>query len=203
MNYLIDLAQFLVNVIGASGYAGIFFMMFLESSIVPLPGEFVIPPAGYLAALGKMNLWLVITYGTLGSLFGALFNYYISKTLGLKFVLKFGKIFHLDHALKKTVVFFEKHGAISVFLGRLIPTIRHLISIPAGLSKMRVFAFSLFTTLGAFIYTLGLALIGYFVGKNPDLLKYYLHRFSLGLIIFVLLLIVLYIFYRRRYDKRV
>lgn len=203
MSYLIDLGQFLVNVIGASGYGGIFFMMFLESSIVPLPGEFVIPPAGYLAALGKMDLWLVIVSGTLGSLFGALFNYYISKTLGLKFVLKFGKIFHLDRALKKTVVFFEKHGAISVFLGRLLPTIRHLISIPAGLSKMRVFAFSLFTTLGAFIYTLGLALIGYFVGKNPDLLKYYLHRFSLGLVIFALLLVFLYIFYRRRYDKRV
>jgi membrane protein DedA with SNARE-associated domain len=201
MSYLIDLANFLVNAIGASGYIGIFLLMFLESSIVPLTGEFVIPPAGYLAATGKMNLWIVIIDGTLGSLFGALFNYYISKTLGLKFVLKFGRIFRLDHALKKTVIFFEKHGAISVFIGRLLPTIRHLISIPAGLSRMRVFAFSLFTTAGALIYTSGLALIGYFVGKNPDLLKYYMHRFSLGLFIFSLLLIAGYIIYRRKYDK--
>ncbi|MGC8791388.1 MAG: DedA family protein [Desulfurella sp.] len=201
MSYLIDLADFLVKAIGASGYLGIFFLMFLESSIVPLPGEFVIPPAGYLAAVGKMNLWVVIIDATLGSLAGALFNYYVSKTLGLKIVLKFSKIFRLEKALKKTVVFFEKHGAISVFVGRLLPTIRHLISIPAGLSKMRVFAFSLFTTLGAFIYTAGLALIGYFVGKNPDLLKYYMHRFSAGLIAFAVILIIGYIFYRRKYDK--
>ncbi len=203
MNYLIDLANFLVNTIGASGYIGIFLLMFLESSIVPIPGEFVMPPAGYLAAMGKMNLYMAIFTGTMGSLFGALFNYYISKTLGLKVVLKFSKIFKLEHALKKTIIFFKKHGPISVFIGRLLPTIRHLISIPAGLAKMRVFAFVLFTTLGALIYTAGLTLIGFFVGKNPDLLKHYMHKFSLILFVFSIVLISIYIIYRRKYDKRI
>lgn len=201
MSYLIDLAQFLVNAIGASGYLGIFLLMFLESSLIPIPGEFVMPPAGYLVAAGKMDLWLVIIDGTLGSLLGALFNYYISRTLGLAFVLKYGKYFKIDHALKKTVIFFEKHGPLSVFIARLLPTLRHLISIPAGLSKMKVFAFSLFTTMGAFIYTAGLTYIGYFVGKNPDLLKYYMHRFSIILVLFATIVILGYIAYRRLYDK--
>ena len=188
------IVSFLITTIFKLGYPGIIALMFLESSFFPFPSEVVIPPAGYLAAQGKMNFFFVILCGILGSILGALFNYYIALLWGRKFILKFGKyIFFDEKKLNKCEIFFEKHGHISTFIGRLLPGIRQYISFPAGLAKMNLFLFIIFTGIGAGIWVVILAYIGYWVGNNRELITKYSHIATIGLLIFCLSITVLYI----------
>ena len=187
------LVFWIINTVGSMGYLGIFFLMFLESSFFPFPSEVVVPPAGYLAAKGKMSLPLVILAGTGGSLAGALFNYYVAMFLGRPFLERFGRYLLLSsEKLRKLDVFFEKHGAISTFVGRLLPGIRQYISLPAGLSKMNVLVFSVYTALGAGIWVSALALLGYFVGNNEALLKEHLHEITVALVVFSAIVVAVY-----------
>ena len=184
----------------STGYLGVFFLMFIESSFIPFPSEVVVPPAGYLASQGKLNIWLVVISATLGSLTGALFNYYLALKLGrslvFRFIKRWGKFFFLSEKhLAKADLFWEKHGHISTFTGRLIPGVRQLISIPAGFSRMPLKVFVLFTTLGAFIWCSFLALCGYFLGKEKELLQKALEQGSKGLFLFALILLGLYLFF--------
>lgn len=175
--------------------------MFLESSFIPFPSEVVMIPAGYLAHLGEMNFFLVILCGILGSLFGALLNYYLALFLGREILLKYGKYVFFDaKTMEKMETFFAKHGHISTFSGRLIPVVRQYISLPAGLGRMPLARFCLFTTLGAGIWIAILTTLGYFLGQNEELLKEYLHWITFGLIVFVFFGIALYVWigrYRR------
>lgn len=194
-----SLVDFLVESIHTFGYFGIFFLMFLESSFIPFPSEVVMIPAGYLAHLGQMNLFVAILCGVLGSLTGALLNYYLALFLGREILIKFGKyVFFDEKTMIKMENFFAKHGHISTFSGRLIPVVRQYISLPAGLGKMPLALFCLYTSLGAGIWVSILATLGYFLGQNEALLKEYLHWITLGLILFVLFGIGLYIFLQRR-----
>lgn len=194
-----SLVDFLVESIHTFGYFGIFFLMFLESSFIPFPSEVVMIPAGYLAHLGQMNLFVAILCGVLGSLTGALLNYYLALSLGREILIKFGKyVFFDEKTMIKMENFFAKHGHISTFSGRLIPVVRQYISLPAGLGKMPLALFCLYTSLGAGIWVSILATLGYFLGQNEALLKEYLHWITLGLILFVLFGIGLYIFLQRR-----
>jgi membrane protein DedA with SNARE-associated domain len=153
MDLLHQVINFLVETIGSLGYIGIFALMFLESTFFPFPSEVVMIPAGYLAYKGEMNIYIVLLMGILGSLGGALLNYYLSKTLGRKLLLKYGHyIWFEEDKLIKMENFFKSHGEISTFNGRLIPVIRQYISLPAGLSNMNIFKFSLYTSLGASIW---------------------------------------------------
>lgn len=162
MNQII---HFIVDTIGSLGYTGIFLMMFLESSFFPFPSEVVMIPAGYLAYKGGMNMWLALLAGALGSLAGALFNYWLALYFGRAFVLKFGKYFFFsEKTMIKMEGYFSKHGEISTFLGRLIPGVRQYISLPAGLARMNIWKFSFYTTFGAFIWITILAVFGYYVG---------------------------------------
>jgi len=175
MELLHVVINFLVETIGSLGYFGIFALMFLESTFFPFPSEVVMIPAGFLAYKGEMNIYIVIFMGTAGSLGGALFNYYLSKTLGRKLLLKYGHyVWFKEKQLAKMEEFFAKHGEISTFNGRLIPVVRQYISLPAGLSKMSIVKFSIYTTLGAFIWMLILALLGYHLGSNKELIGEYL-----------------------------
>ncbi len=181
-----------------SGYLGVFFLMALESTLVPIPSEIVIPPAAYLAYKGKMSLSGVIISGTLGSLAGSLFNYFMALKIGrpviLYFIKKYGKFLLItERAFYKVEEFWDKHGHISTFVGRLLPGFRHVISIPAGFARMNLPLFCLFTTLGAGIWCAFLGFCGYFFGKNEMLLKEYLQKGSYAIIIFCLILIALYI----------
>ncbi len=195
--------SFIVNTVFTLGYPGIIFLMFLESSFFPFPSEVVIPPAGYLASQGKMNLLAVILCGVIGSILGALFNYWIAFTFGRKFILKFGKYLFLnEEKLQKVEKFFEDHGHISTFIGRLIPVIRQYISFPAGLAKMNIPLFIIFTALGASIWVIILAYIGYFVGNNKQLILKYSHETSLVLIIFCILLGWGYIKVRKKFHQK-
>ncbi len=157
----------ILDIIESFGYIGIFIFMAIESSVLPLPSEIIMIPAGYLVWEGKMNAFLAIFAGTLGSLVGALCNYFIAVKIGRIFVIKYGKFFFMrEKSLIATERFFNKHGEISTFIGRLIPVVRHYISLPAGLAKMKLWHFSLFTLIGACIWVSILTAFGWWLGDT-------------------------------------
>lgn len=181
---LTDVVNFIVDTVGSLGYIGIFLMMFLESSFFPFPSEVVMVPAGYLAYKGEMNIYIAILAGILGSLTGALFNYFLAVKLGRSFLVKYGKYFFIkEETIVKMEEFFKSHGHISTFSGRLIPAVRQYISFPAGLAKMNIFVFSIYTTLGAAIWVIILTVLGYYLGDNEALIKEYLRYIIVGILI--------------------
>ena len=150
--------------------------MAIESSFIPFPSEVVVPPAAWKAmADGSMNIFLVVVFATIGADVGALFNYYLARWLGRPIVYRFAdsRIGHMclidRESVEKAERFFRDHGAASTFFGRLIPAVRQLISIPAGLAKMRMDHFLIYTTLGAGVWNSVLALIGYLIYRFTDL----------------------------------
>ena len=184
-----DIVNFLVETIGSLGYFGIFILMFLESTVFPVPSEVVMIPAEYLAFKGEMNIYIVILLGILGSLGGALFNYYFALKFGRAFLMKYGKYFFVSHeTIEKTEKFFKNHGHISTFSGRLIPGLRHYISLPAGLAKMNLFIFCLYTSLGAALWVTILTILGYYLGDNQELIKEYLRYLIVGLLVTLFIL---------------
>ncbi|WP_024786714.1 MULTISPECIES: DedA family protein [unclassified Lebetimonas] len=189
------IVHFLVTTIGNWGYIGIFILMFLESSFFPFPSEVVMIPAGYLAYKGDMNLFLVIISGVLGSLSGAWFNYLLASKFGRKFLEKFIS----KEKLNKLDYFFEKHGHISTFSGRLIPGVRQYISFPAGLANMNGIIFSFFTALGSLIWILVLVGLGYFIGQNQELIHKYLREITA--ITLVILAVIIFIYYKYQKAK--
>ena len=192
-------AHTLVEMIFGFGYMGVFVLMMIESSFIPFPSEIVLIPAGYLAYEGKMNVGLIFLFGTLGSMAGAYVNYFLAAKLGRAFLEKYGNYFFISHAtLCKMDGFFAKHGAISTFSGRLIPGIRQLISIPAGLSKMDLKLFSFYTFLGAGIWNVILIALGYFIGDNQELIHHYLKEITLGVLV---MLAVVFVWYYKRNKK--
>ena len=188
-----EYAQLLVDLIFDWGYIGIFIMMAIESSFVPFPSEIVLIPAGYLASQGEMSVGLILLSALAGSLMGAFINYFLALTLGRTLLVNYGKYFFIkEKALIKMDKFFEEHGHISTFTGRLIPGIRQLISIPAGLARMNLVEFSLFTTLGAGIWALVLTMLGYIFGENQELISHYLSQITMGVVALLIILILVY-----------
>ena len=198
MKNMVGLVAEVVSIVGVLGYLGIFLLMTLESTFFPFPSEVVIIPAGYLAYLGQMNIFLIWICGTLGSLFGALFNYYLAYFLGRPFIDKYGKYFFINKKnMEKADLFFEKHGGATTFFGRLIPGVRQYISLPAGLTKMNVFKFSIYTTIGAGIWVAFLIALGYIIGVNYALVQQNILYITLG-IIFIILLYILFLYLKSR-----
>jgi membrane protein DedA with SNARE-associated domain len=192
----------LLNSFGHLGYSGIIFLMTLESSIVPVPSELVIPPAGILAARGEMNLLFVIIAGVIGSLLGAIIMYCVSWLLGRAVILiladhKFAKILHITPAkVERAEKFFLKYGSISIFFGRLLPVVRHLISIPAGFSKMNFGKFVLYTFLGSAVWVSVLAIGGYYLGVKIEVLAKNFKMIVEALIVVAILAGIIYWYYR-------
>ena len=194
-----DIAAYLVDTIGAMGYWGIFLLMFLESTFFPFPSEVIMIPAGYLAYQGEMNLYMVVLVGIAGSLGGALFNYYIAMHFGRPFLLKYGRYFFVKpETLDKLEAFFTKHGELSTFNGRLIPGIRQLISLPAGLARMNLLKFSFYSALGAGIWVVVLVAVGYLVGSNETLISQYLHTATLIALASILFITLFYVIRQKR-----
>jgi len=180
------------------GYLGIFIGMFLESTIVPIPSEIVMIPAGIACAKGVMNIYLVTLVGTIGNISGAVFSYYLALTLGRKIILKIGKYFFIKpETIIKIEVFFKKHGPLSVFIGRLLPGFRHFISLPAGLAKMDFKLFLFYTSLGATIWTSILSFSGFLIGDNQDLIIKHIKELSIFFVTFCLLLILVIFSYKK------
>ena len=185
------------------GYPGIFLLMAMESSIIPIPSELVMPPAGYWAAEGKMNIVIAILCGTAGSLAGAYANYFAARYLGRPLILKYGKyVWITEEKFARVETFFHKHGEISTFIGRLLPVVRHLISLPAGLAGMHHWKFCLYTLLGAGLWCTVLAYIGYIIGENQALIIKHSHQAVIGVVIFSAVLIAVYVWRHKRKNAR-
>jgi len=192
----------LVDTISTLGYPGIIILMFIESTFIPLPSELVIPPAGYLISQNHMSWLGVILSGTFGSLLGALFNYAIAIHLGRPFILKYGKYFGISEKhFMKGETFFQRHGNISTFVGRLILGIRHYISFPAGLHRMNLRKFSFYTAAGAGMWVFVLAYIGYFVGNNREKVMEISRQWGLYILAGCMLLVAGYILRHKRKQK--
>jgi membrane protein DedA with SNARE-associated domain len=170
-------------------YWTIALMMAIESTFLPLPSEIVIPPAAYKAANGDLNIFLVVISGTFGAVLGALFNYYFAKLLGNKLLMQFARtriaqILMVTPAnIEKSERYFRKHGKISTLIGRLVPGIRHLISLPAGLAGMKLRDFILYTAIGAMTWNIILASMGYFFYTQKELLNKYFNHISISLLV--------------------
>jgi membrane protein DedA with SNARE-associated domain len=181
-------------------YGTIMLLMTIESTFLPMPSEFVIPPAAWKAAEGDMNIFLIILFGTLGALIGSLINYSLSYFLGRKIVYafantKFARLCMVTpEKIQKAEKYFIDHGRSSTFIGRLVPGVRHLISIPAGLAKMPLKTFMLFTLIGAGLWNIILSMLGYFLYSQQELLNRYFKEISYCLllagIIFLIYLVI-------------
>ena len=198
-------------------YATITILMAIESSFIPFPSEIVIPPAAYVAEDPNsdlhvtesypVNVLLIVLFGTLGAMLGAIINYLLAMWLGRPIIYAFAdsKLGHLcllsGEKVKKAEDYFNDHGKVSTFVGRLIPGIRQLISIPAGLSKMNFGQFLLYTFLGASIWNIVLALLGYIAHGQMDLIHEYSHELSIA--IMALLGIVVVYFVAKTVVKKV
>jgi membrane protein DedA with SNARE-associated domain len=194
------------------GYPGIVILMAIESSFLPLPSELVMPPAGYWAAKGELNFVVAIACGVLGSITGALANYGLAHWLGRAVVRRIGKYVAIsDRSLERSERYFAEHGEISTFMGRMLPVVRHLISIPAGLARMNLAKFITFTGLGALVWCTVLTWIGWFIGRKEDVIitvldqqaQTYAGRAVLILLPALGLIAAVYIWwYRRRVAQR-
>jgi membrane protein DedA with SNARE-associated domain len=209
-----SIVTWLTETIFRLGYPGITLLMALESSFFPFPSEVVLPPAGYLAAQGRMNGYLAFGAGLAGSLIGALFNYWLAMHLGRpllqRFLKRFGRYLFLPQSgLERSENAFRKHGEISTFVGRLIPGIRQLISLPAGLARMNLGRFALYTSLGAGIWCAVLTYIGWYLGRHfsGGLSQEMVHRYTtwalLALIPVLAATITVYVIRHRKRSRAV
>jgi membrane protein DedA with SNARE-associated domain len=196
--------HWLADTILRLGYPGIMVLMAIESSVLPLPSELVMPPAGYLAAKGQMNSVLAVGVGTLGSVIGALVNYALALFVGEPLLRKYGKYVLVSaRSLDRTEAFFRRHGEISTLIGRLLPVVRHLISIPAGVSRMNLGRFIFFTALGAGLWCAILTYLGWIIGRHGEQVEtvigpYVHHTFLTYILPGVVILLVVYVLWRRR-----
>ncbi len=199
--------HWIVETIFALGYPGITLLMALESSFFPFPSEVILPPAGYLAAQGRMNAWLAFGAGVVGSLIGAVFNYMVAMRLGRPLLHRYSKYLLIKEAsLDRAEDFFRRHGEVSTFIGRLIPLIRQYISLPAGLSRMRLDLFAVYTALGAGIWCAILTWIGWYLGQHADALsqekvQQYVTWALIGLVPLILVVLTVYIMRHRRQSR--
>ncbi len=200
--------HWLAETVLALGYPGIVILMAIESSVLPLPSELVMPPAGYLAAKGQMNGWIAIAAGGVGSVIGALVNYALAVFVGEPVLRRYGKYILLSQrSLDRAEAFFRRHGEISTLLGRLLPVIRHLISIPAGMCRMRLIRFVGFTALGAAVWCGILTYLGWLIGRHGEEVQAaigpYVHRTLIQYVLpAVILLLLAYVLWRRRQGNQ-
>lgn len=178
------------------GYPGILILMAMESMVFPIPSEMVMPLAGYLISQGKMSFLGVFIFSSLGSLTGSLISYY----LGLwgrnnNFFQRWGKYFFLDmEDLEKTEQWFQKRGEKTVLISRFIPVVRHLISIPAGIGRMKLKKFCFYTIIGASAWNMFLAYIGFILGKNWEEVRNYSEYFSIPVVVIILILLGFFVY---------
>jgi membrane protein DedA with SNARE-associated domain len=198
--YFQIILDYLVILIEKVGYWGVFIGMFLESTFVPIPSEVIMIPAGVAVAYGKFDMTTTIAVGVVGNLLGAIFNYYLAVYFGRPILFKIGKYFFIK---EKTIIaienFFNKHGSVSTFTGRLIPGVRHYISLPAGIARMHFGKFCFYTTTGSAIWVVILTYLGFFIGENQEMIKEYLQIIiMLCLVTCAVIGLAYYLFSRRK-----
>jgi len=200
---LAQLGIICVKIISFLGYYGIFLLMTMESMVFPIPSELVMPFAGFLAAQGEMNFLLVVLFSSIGSIAGSLLSYYIGRFGGERMILNYGKYLLLDiEDLRWTEEWFKQRGEKTVLISRFIPVVRHLISIPAGMGKMDLKKFCLYTVIGATMWNTFLAYLGFWLGQRWELVKNYSEYVTVPVVV-VLVIAGCYFVYKHWKRKRV
>lgn len=190
------------NLIQQAGYPGIGVLMIMESMILPVPSEAVMPFAGFLLADGKFSWFGIIFVSTLGSIIGSLISYWIGAKGGRPLVQRWGKyILVSEHDLEITDRFFQRRGSLAIFICRFIPVVRHLISIPAGVARMPLGKFCLYTIIGAGIWNSFLTWVGFKLGENWETLRKYTEKIDIILLVIILIAITTFIFRHIRTRK--
>ncbi|OGM89968.1 hypothetical protein A3J77_00665 [Candidatus Wolfebacteria bacterium RBG_13_41_7] len=184
------ISGFILLVIGKIGYVGVFFLMFFQSLNIPIPSEITMPFSGFLAYRGDFVFWFAVLAGTLGSFFGSLLSYYLASFLvcnGWREKYRILKFLISDENLALAERWFQKYGALSVFIGRLTPIVSTFISFPAGLAKMKISVFSILTLCGSFLWSSFLVYLGFIFGENWSVLQIYFRKFDYLILTAILL----------------
>ncbi|MDD5181974.1 MAG: DedA family protein [Candidatus Nanoarchaeia archaeon] len=198
---LLTFGRLVASLITSAGYFGVYVLMILESMVFPIPSELVMPLAGFLAYTGQFSFWMVCIVATIGTITGSIISYYMGAKGGNPLFIKYGKYFLLDIAdLEKAEEWFRKSGEITILAGRLVPVVRHLISIVAGVAKMDIGKVIVYTAIGGFIWNTFLAGAGYLLGQNWRLIKHYLEPISL-IVLLLMAGLAVFFFYRRIRDR--
>ncbi len=189
-----SIAAFGTHVIGSIGYAGVFLLMVAESMVLPLPSEAIMPFAGFTVAEGTLTWAGVILAATLGSIVGSFIGYAIGRFGGRPFLTRFGRYLLLDESdLEMTDRFFKRRGSLTIFISRFIPVVRHLISIPAGISRMNLVPFAIFTVIGAGLWNSFLTWVGFVLKKNWSTVLRYSHLIDIVVLVLLAGLVALYV----------
>lgn len=196
--------NFLLEMAASMGYLGTFFWMLIESSFIPWPSELLLIPQGVLVQRGEMSFILVLFFSILGSLAGALINYFIAFKLGRKLIdkltIRYGRVLFISKkSIDKSEKYFAKHGDITTFIGRLIPGIRQLISLPAGFARMRLDKFIIYTGLGAGIWSAVLIYLGYLYGDNMQAINENIRMLTFVVLGLVMILVVAYVYVKKKF----
>ncbi len=202
------LGHYIIQLIQTTGYVGIFILMALESALIPIPSEVTMPFSGFLAAQGVLNIWVVIIVGALANLAGSIAAYYLGyfleETVLLSLIKKYGKFVLLsEKEYRRAAAWFDKYGDKIVFISRLLPAVRTVISLPAGMFEMNFKKFVIYTTLGCFIWSAILTYIGFVMGENWKLLEGYFRKFDIVLVILFVVAVLWYIDHKLHLLRRV
>jgi membrane protein DedA with SNARE-associated domain len=202
-----SIAHFVQELIVDIGYPGLFLLIVLESTMVPIPSLLVMPFAGFLAERGEFSLPIILAINSAGALTGSLLSYWLGAAGGKPLLLKYGKyVLVKPEDIEKTEVFFERHGAWTIFIARFVPVVRHIISIPAGIARMRLRPFLLQTFLGASIWGGGLMVVGYILGREWESVMKIAKKVDLTVALVIVAVIVgaaVWFYVKRRRAKRV
>jgi membrane protein DedA with SNARE-associated domain len=198
-------AHWIQEVVRTVGYPGVFVLITLESTLVPIPSEIVMPFAGYMASQGEFSLPVILIINSVAALIGSGLCYWIGVVGGRPFLERYGKYFLVRaHDVEKTEAFFARHGQKTIFIARFVPVIRHVISVPAGIARMPLRAFFLQTFLGSTIWGGALILLGYYVGANWETFAKTLKRVDLligGILVLALVALAVRFVVRRRRER--
>jgi membrane protein DedA with SNARE-associated domain len=199
---ILNIIEFITQLISSWGYAGIYITMTLESTLIPIPSEIVIPFAGFLAYMGEMNIWLIVLVSTFANLTGSIIAYEIGKYLGRGFIERYGKyvLLNMEH-LKLVEGWFEKYGSLTVFFSRMLPVVRTVNALPAGIGKMNFPKFCIYTFIGSIPWNLALVLVGYLLKENWSILEKYSLYIDI-LAVFVAVAVIFYIVRRIRVSTK-
>jgi membrane protein DedA with SNARE-associated domain len=192
---ILNILEFITQLISSWGYAGIFVTMTLESVLIPIPSEAVIPFAGFLAYMGEMNIWLIVLVSTFANLTGSIIAYEVGKYLGRGFIERYGKyvLLNMGH-LQLVERWFDKYGSLTVLFSRMLPVVRTINALPAGIGKMNFPKFCLYTFIGSIPWNLALVFVGYLLKENWNILE----KYSLYIDILAILVVAAVIFYITR-----
>lgn len=193
-----QLSAFIIHLIQSSGYFGIFLLMTLESALLPIPSEVIMPFGGFMVHQGLLNFWGVVFVGALGNLVGSLIayavGYFLEEKIIIALIKKYGKFILLsEHEYTRAMQWFAKYGAGVTFFSRILPAVRTFISLPAGLSEMKLWKFSLYTFVGSFIWSAFLTWMGVYLGNHWNAWEPYFRKFQIVILVLLLVGVVWYI----------